>query len=280
MFDLIDLHTHSNHSDGVLTPGELVALAATRALRVLALTDHDSVAGCGEAQVACAAAGIGFVAGVELTAGWRKSEIHVVGLGIDVEAPALRTHLAAQARRRTARIAAIGAQLARERDFAGWNPATTLLQGSGTPTRMHVARALVARGIAKDPQHAFDRWLGRGTPGHVAVEWPGVADSVRLIGACGGQAVLAHGHRYKLGKGALEELIAEFAAAGGNALEVSLPGMSPNETARIGSLARRFGLAGSVGSDFHEPGLPWRPLGRFAKLPDQIAPLLARLSPR
>jgi predicted metal-dependent phosphoesterase TrpH len=280
MFDLIDLHTHSVHSDGLLTPAALVALAATRSLKVLALTDHDTVAGCAEAQAACAAAGIGFVPGVELTAMWRKAEIHVVGLGVDLLSAALDTHLAAQAQRRATRIAAIGARLASERDFAGWDPAAEVLAAPGMPTRMHLARALVARGLATDPQHAFDRWLGRGKRGHVPVEWPSVAATVGLISACGGQAVLAHAHRYSLSNGALAELVGEFTAAGGAALEVSLPGMSPDVTARIGSLARRFGLAGSVGSDFHEPGLPWRPLGRFAKLPDQIAPLLARLSPR
>ncbi|MEO7773297.1 MAG: PHP domain-containing protein [Steroidobacteraceae bacterium] len=285
MFDLIDLHTHSLHSDGLLSPTALVALAATRGLKVLALTDHDSIAGCAEAHAACSAAGIGFVSGVELTAGWPMRgggtiEIHVVGLGIDLEHPALVTHLSAQAQRRAMRVASIGAKLARERDFAGWDPATELLAQPMTPTRMHIARALVARGLARDPQHAFDRWLSRGKPGYTTSQWPEVAATVRLIGECRGHSALAHAHRYKLSHCALHELVAAFAAAGGNALEVSLPGMSQNETARIGALARSFGLAGSVGSDFHEPGLPWRPLGRFAKLPDQIAPLLARLSPR
>lgn len=285
MSDLIDLHTHSLHSDGLLAPAALVALAALRGVRVLALTDHDTVTGCAEAHAACRTAGIGYVPGVELSAGWRTPagqlvEVHVVALDLDIAHPALPIHLAAQAQRRTARIAAIGAKLAQQRDFAGWDPAPQVLGAPGMPTRMHLARALVARGIAKHPQHAFDRWLNRGQPGHVAAQWPEVAATVRLIRECGGQAVLAHAHRYPLSTAALRALVAAFATAGGAALEVSLPGMSPSEAARVCSLARAFNLAGSVGSDFHEPGVPWRPPGRFAKLPDQIAPLLARLAPR
>jgi predicted metal-dependent phosphoesterase TrpH len=91
--------------------------------------------------------------------------------------------------------------------------------------------------------------------------------------------VLAHAHRYKLSHGGLKELCVAFRAAGGAGLEVSLPGTSPGDAARLASLARACELAGSVASDFHEPGLAWRPLGRFAKLPDQVVPLLARLTP-
>ena len=90
-------------------------------------------------------------------------------------------------------------------------------------------------------------------------------------------AVLAHPQRYRVSSGALCELIAEFKAAGGAGLEVSLPGLAPNDADRLARLARRFELAGSIGSDFHEPGVPWRPLGRFAKLPDRIMPIMDRL---
>ena len=93
MHDRIDLHTHSNCSDGVLSPVELVALAATRSVQLLALTDHDTVAGCDAARKACATHGIAFVDGVELTATWRDREIHVVGLRIDPRHPALVTHM-------------------------------------------------------------------------------------------------------------------------------------------------------------------------------------------
>jgi predicted metal-dependent phosphoesterase TrpH len=142
---------------------------------------------------------------------------------------------------------------------------------------MHFARALCAARQAGSPQQALDRWLGRGQPGYVPAQWPGVADSAAVICAAGGLPVLAHAHRYKLSSGGLRELCAAFKTAGGIGIEVSLAGIGPGDAARAASLARRFELEGSFGSDFHEPGIPWRPLGRMAKLPDGVRPIMLRL---
>ena len=109
-------------------------------------------------------------------------------------------------------------------------------------------------------------------------EWPDVDAAVAAIRAAGGHAVLAHPHRYKLSAGALDNLCSEFRERGGAALEVSLPSLSPNDAQSPRRDWRaRMAWPGSAASDFHEPGLPWRPLGRFAKLPDGVEPLLARL---
>lgn len=277
MFDLIDLHTHSTHSDGTIAPRELVALAAARKVKVLALTDHDTTAGLAEARSAAQEAGMQFINGVEITAGWRGQEIHVVGLDIDPLNAGLVAHLAQLLQLRRIRVAAIGERLRRSSSFRDLDPTAAVLESAAVPTRTHVARAIVALGLAKNTQDAFDRWLGRGCKGYVPQEWPELASTVTVIRAAGGHAVLAHPHRYKLSSGALDNLCAEFSACGGSALEVSLPATSPNDAARLARLARKHALAGSAGSDFHEPGLPWRPLGRFAKLPDGIEPLLARL---
>lgn len=274
---LIDLHTHSHHSDGTLPPAELVALAARRGVAVLALTDHDTTAGLAEAGAAAGDSGMRFISGVEITAGWRGQEIHVVGLGIDAASPPLQQHLAGLLAARRTRIAAIGARLARQRHFGGRDPAEAVLQSTCVPTRTHLARALVGAADARSTQDAFDRWLGRGRPGHVPQEWPAVDAAIHAIREAGGHAVLAHPHRYKLSSGALGNLCAGFREAGGAAMEVSLPALSPNDASRLARLARMHGLAGTAASDFHEPGLPWRPLGRFAKLPEGVEPLLPRL---
>jgi 3',5'-nucleoside bisphosphate phosphatase len=100
---------------------------------------------------------------------------------------------------------------------------------------------------------------------------------VRCIVAAGGIPVLAHPHRYRVSNGVLRELVSEFKQAGGVGIEVSLAGMGPGDADRAASLARRFELAGSFGSDFHQPDLPWRPLGRFAKLPDGLTPVTVYL---
>ena len=277
MFELVDLHTHSTCSDGTLTPAELVAAAASRAVRTLALTDHDTLAGLPEAAAACAAADITFIPGVEITTLWRGQEIHIVGLGVDANHPGLVSHLAQVVSLRRERIAAIGERLLRVPRLAQLDLAGRALRSAQVPTRTHLARELVTAGAADSVQEAFDRYLGRSSQGHVPACWGPVDEALAAIRAAGGHAALAHPHRYKLSAGGLRSLVGEFAQWGGEALEVSLPGLSPDNANRLASLARSHGLAGSVGSDFHEPGLPWRPLGRFAKLPEGIEPLLPRL---
>jgi predicted metal-dependent phosphoesterase TrpH len=276
-FERIDLHAHSSWSDGVLTPTELVALAATRSVQLLALTDHDTMAGCEEARAACEAEKIVFVYASELTSLWRGREVHIVGLRLDPDAPALVAHLEAVRRRRRERIEGIGLKLSAN-GLPGVEVSAAVLARPGTPTRLHVARELVQRGFAADEDDAFKRWLGKGQPAAVAAAWPTVAATVAAIVAARGIAVLAHPHRYKLSAGGLRELCAEFRDAGGEGIEVSLPGMAAGDADRVASLARRFGLAGSCGSDFHVPGIPWRPLGRFAKLPEGVVPLADRLN--
>ena len=271
----IDLHTHSNCSDGVLAPAALVDLAATRQVQLLALTDHDTTSGCDEAQSACDRHGISFVPGVELTSQWRDREIHVIGLGINRGHAPFIAHCASVLELRRERIRAMGQRLT----LAGL-PGEELVAealSAAAPTRAHLARGLCSRGLAATVQAAFDRWLKRGRPGYVGAQWPNLAAAVRCITDAAGVAVLAHPHRYRMSNGVLRELVAEFKTAGGAGLEVSLAGMGPGDADRAATLARRFDLAGSIGSDFHEPGLPWRPLGRFAKLPDRIIPITARL---
>ncbi|HEX5503411.1 MAG TPA: PHP domain-containing protein, partial [Thermomicrobiales bacterium] len=162
----VDLHTHSTASDGSLTPARLVALAAERGLRVLALTDHDTTAGLAEAADAAARHGLRFVPGVELSAQVEAGEVHVLGYFIDPARPALRDALArfregreGRARTIVANLAAAGAPVAYER--------VVELAGGATIGRPHVARALVAAGHAASVQDAFDRYLVRGRPGYV-----------------------------------------------------------------------------------------------------------------
>lgn len=275
-YERIDLHTHSSCSDGALTPRELVDLAATRQVQLLALTDHDTVAGCADAARACAERHIEFLNGSELTALWRGREIHIVGLRLDPASPTLADHLRGVVQQRIERVRAIGVKLT-QCGLAGEELVAEVLAQPGTPTRAHLAHLLVARGHAVDVDDAFRRWLARGRRAAVAAHWPGIEVAVAAITGAGGLAVLAHPHRYKVSAGTLAELCREFREAGGQGIEVSLPGMSPNEASRVASLARRFDLAGSCASDFHAPGLPWRPLGRFAKLPEGVVPLTERL---
>ncbi|HTU67828.1 MAG TPA: PHP domain-containing protein [Steroidobacteraceae bacterium] len=274
---LVDFHTHSHYSDGVLSPAALVERARGRNVGTLALTDHDTVAGLAEARAACDAAGMRFVAGVELSAQWRGQAIHLVGLEVDTTHAGFNAHLDGVLERRRARLAEIGDRLERKARLPGRELAT-LASRSTSPTRLHLARLLVERGHAKDTQDAFDRWLNKDGAGHVPAEWPAFADAMAVLRDSGALPVLAHPHRYRLSAGGLRELVAAFVQAGGVALEASMAGMSPNDADRIASLCRRFQLLASMGSDFHDPSVPWNPLGRWLKLAAGLEPVTQRLT--
>jgi 3',5'-nucleoside bisphosphate phosphatase len=273
---LVDFHTHSHYSDGVLSPAELVARAATRGVGTLALTDHDTTAGLAAARAACGDAGIRFVPGVELSCTWRGQTIHLVGLEVDDSRPGFLAHTTQVLARRRARLAEIGERLEKRGRLPGRELAAAAATGT-SPTRLHLARLLVARGHAKDTQDAFDRWLNRDTAGHVPAGWPTFADAMAALRDAAALPVLAHPHRYRFSAGGLRELAAAFVAEGGVALEASMAGMSPNDAERIASLCRRFNLLASMGSDFHDPAVPWNPLGRWLKLAAGLKPVTLRL---
>ena len=274
----IDLHTHSLRSDGALEPAALVDRAAAAGIELLALTDHDTTAGLDEASRAAARARIRLVPGVEISAGWRFQAIHILGLWIDPACTALRALLDRQADRRRERMRRICALLTR----LGM-PGEALLADveghAGVPTRSHLAGALVARGLVRRSEDAFRKYLGRGKAAHAAADWPAIAEVVAAIRGAGGVASLAHPVRYTLSSGGRSRLVADFAAAGGNALEVITGANGAQHAAACAVLAARFGLEGSLGSDFHDPQLTWNPLGRLAKLPDGIEPVWHQRNP-
>jgi predicted metal-dependent phosphoesterase TrpH len=269
---LVDFHTHSHFSDGVLSPVALVERAHARNVGTLALTDHDTTAGLAEARAACAASAIRFVPGVELSAQWRGQTIHIVGLQVDESHAGFNSHLVAVLQRRQERLREIGERLEKKARLPGRELADIASKATA-PTRLHLARLLVERGLARDTQEAFDRWLNRDKAGHVPAEWPALAAAMAVLRDSGAIGVLAHPHRYRVSSGQLRELTAAFAQEGGIALEASMAGMSPNDADRIASLCRRFKLHASMGSDFHDPAVPWNPLGRWLKLASGLDPV-------
>ncbi len=274
MNDRIDLHAHSHCSDGLLSPTALVELFASAGVRLFALTDHDTVAGLAEAAAAAAAHDLVHVPGIELSAAWEGRALHVVGLGIDPEAPALAVAIEALGALRRTRAAAIAARL----DRAGL-PGTAALErlaGPVAPTRTHFARELVALGAVADVPAAFSRFLARGRPAHVAAEWPALEATVAAITAAGGVAVLAHPLRYPLSAGQRRRLVQDFRGVGGTAIEVVTGGAAPAQIEAALGLALRAGLEGSVGSDCHDPSLAWHRPDRLAKLPGAVTPVWNR----
>jgi predicted metal-dependent phosphoesterase TrpH len=274
----VDLHLHSTASDGMLDPAALVAHVAGCGVTLMALTDHDTVAGVDAAAVAARAQGIGFVPGVEISAAWRGKALHVLGLAIDPRSPVLVRALGGQQLIREERAERIADKL--QAAGARGHEALARIRANGSlPTRTHFARALVALGVAADNGKAFDRWLGRGQPGHVASAWPTLEEATAWIIAAGGKAVIAHPMRYPLSAGARRELCTDFAAGGGHGIEVITGGGSVSDREQAISLAVRCRLEGSVGSDFHDPAVPWNPPGRLAKLPASIRPVWSGFLP-
>lgn len=268
----IDLHTHSNCSDGALSPAALIERAVAAGVRVLALTDHDTVAGLDEAQRAANEQGLRLVPGVEISAAWRSQAVHVLGLWIDPASPELRSVLHAQGELRRMRMRKICARLEKLR-LPGAELLAAVQSNPGLPTRAHLAAAMVAGGHVDTPDAAFRKYLSKGKAAHIAAEWPALDSVVGWIRAAGGVASLAHPARYALSAGARRQLLADFTAAGGTALEVVTGGNGDQHVDTCAALAVRHGLLGSVGSDFHSPQAAWNPLGRSLKLPDCITPV-------
>jgi predicted metal-dependent phosphoesterase TrpH len=268
-----DLHSHSTASDGVLSPAKVVQRAAANGVSVLALTDHDEVAGLAGAAEAARAAGIRLVPGVEISITWGDISIHIVGLGVDPENETLATNLdfvRSSRGRRAERIAAELDKLGIEGSLEG---AYAHAENPKVIGRTHFARFLVQRGLAADVASVFKRYLARGKPGYVPHQWAELADAVAWIRASGGRAVVAHPGRYKLPRAELHRFLGEFKAAGGEGIEVVTGSHSPEQYGEFARLAREFEFLASRGSDFHGPEESLADLGRLPPLPADLKPV-------
>ena len=269
----IDLHSHSTASDGRLTPAELVRRAVAQRVDVLALTDHDTVAGLNEAAATIAAENlpVRLIHGIELSTSWDALEIHVVGLHINADSAELMATIGSQEAARVARGIELGRRLAKQRIEGAYEGALALANGASL-TRAHFARYLVEAGHCHTQQKAFDHYIGRGGKAYVPHQWMSIAEAIQVIHASGGLAVLAHPGRYKLSTKWLKRLLLLFKESGGDAMEVSLPQQSPQERANLGLWCREHQLLASVGSDFHAP-TSWQELGRNLWLPKDVTPV-------
>ena len=271
-----DLHCHSTYSDGILAPAEVVRRAASRGVDVLALTDHDELQGLAEARAAAAVAGIAFVNGSELSVSWEAHTLHVVALNVDPDNAALGEGLAAIRAGRDARARRIAASLEAAGVPGTFEGARKYVTSERLISRTHFARYLIEAGYVRDIKDAFKRYLTPGKPGYVEHAWATMPQAIEWIHGAGGQAVLAHPGRYKVKAGDMRRLLAEFRAAGGDALEVLSPSHTAAQFAEYAALARIFGLSGSCGSDFHAPGESWMDLGDLPPFPAGVVPVWSR----
>ncbi|MBP0048475.1 PHP domain-containing protein [Marinobacterium sp. AK62] len=271
-----DLHMHSTASDGALSPQELVELASENGVKLLALTDHDTLSGLDEAAATARQCGIRFVPGVELTCRWNTRVIHLLGLGIDPAHEGWKGYIENLEGLRQARAEKIAKRLVAKKLPEDLLARAQALAGSGQIGRPHFARALIEAGIVSTESEAFDRYLGQGKPGDVKAEWPDMHEAIEQVKASGGFALLAHPTKYNLTFSRLRILVKELGNAGADGFEVAYPGVSQEQIRLLMRMADQHDMYVSAGSDFHTPANRWTHLGRFPQVdtPRQLARVL------
>ncbi len=274
---VIDLHSHSHYSDGVLAPAALVELAASSGVTHLALTDHDEVRGTAEAMDAARLARLTLIPGVEISTEFAEQSVHIVGLGIDPTEAALVARLADVRAWREERAIRMAEGLAAAGVVGALEGARHYAVNPELVSRTHFARYLVDAGYCANKGEVFARFMKPGKPGYVPQRWLPIEEAVALIRGAGGVAVLAHPARYEFDSPTLDALLDRFIAAGGEAIEVISGAHTPEDWARFGAIARRRGLFGSVASDFHAPTEGRVGLGQLPRLSPSIPHVLDRL---
>ncbi len=270
---IVDLHSHTTASDGILTPSELVKRAVDNQINMLAITDHDTIKGLLEAKATIERDNlpVKLIYGVEVSTMWKNNEIHIVGLNIDIENSHLLELLTAQEQSRIDRAINISEKLAKVSIDNAYEQAQQFSKGD-IVSRAHFARFLVANNYVKDIKRAFKKYLGKSGYAYVAAKWCSIADAVNAIHAAGGQAVLAHPTRYDLTLTKLKLLISEFKSYGGDGIEVSQSRQTQDDLQRLAKLANEFELLASQGSDFHDL-LNYLDLGKTTPLPGSVTPI-------
>ena len=240
---------------------------------VLAITDHDSVAGLDEAHAyqQTQKRTLTIIDGVEISTAWHGFDIHIVGLNVNRECPDFQTFLTAQAKRRRERAEKIAEKLSKC-GFEGVLEKAVRLAGPGQITRAHFARVLVNHYGVSSMDSAFKKYLGKGKRAAVKAVWPEMSEAINAISRAGGQAVLAHPAHYDMTTKWLRRLVSDFAAGGGHGIEAACPGMAANKQTLIRELAHEHQLLASAGSDFHFPSR-WTELGRNLGIASELTPI-------
>lgn len=273
----VDLHTHSNISDGTLSPQQLVEAAADKFIHTLALTDHDTMDGLVLAEEAAKNHEIKIISGVEISSQWSRPAtkknygVHIVALNVQNPEPlqkALNQQKIIRAER-SKQICDLLVPLIGQDIYAD-----VIAKVDNIPdrvTRTHIAKTLVEKGIVTRPQQAFDKYIKEGKKAYVKFDGLGLEETIQVIHDSGGFAVLAHPTRYDLSATNIRYLIEIFAKFGGDAVELP-PAIDPSSTRQmVDRMIAEQGLKVSIGSDFHGDNMPWVKLGQVPSLkPGQI----------
>lgn len=268
----VDLHTHTLISDGTFSPEQLVQAAVDLKIQILAVTDHDTMDGLERAQNYAQDHDIQIISGVEVSSQWSRPNtkksygVHIVALNMQDEAP-IKAMLENQKKIRAERAKVICQLLEKCINFDIYPDVVAKVDGyADRVTRTHIAKTLVEKEIVSRPQQAFDRFLKEGKKAFVKFEGVGLKETIEIIHASGGLAVLAHPTRYDLSATNIRYLIELFAESGGDAVELP-PSIEPTSTRQmVDRMIQQFDLAVSIGSDFHGDNMPWIKLGQTPRV--------------
>lgn len=256
----IDLHVHSNASDGTLTPTEVVKLAIDKNLAAIALSDHDTVKGVDEAIQAAKGSDLEVIPATELSCYYQGIEIHILGLFVNYQNPefleALDKLEQARFQRNLDMIQLFqkdGIDITLD-DLLADNPDSII-------TRAHFARVLVQKGICKDKNAAFEHYLGVGCPYYLSKPQVTPEHSLSLITRAGGFPILAHPMLYHMGWSQIEELVQYLIPLGLKGIEAYHSSNYALQSDKLRSMANKYNLLISGGSDFHGANKPDIELG-------------------
>ena len=268
----VDLHTHSNISDGTLTPELLVQSAIEKGIHTLALTDHDTMDGLMQAELIAKNQPIKIISGVEISSQWSRPTtqksygVHIVALNMQNLEP-LQRLLTEQKKIRAERSKQICDLLIPLIDMDIYEDVLAKVDGEpDRVTRTHIAKTLVEKGIVSRPQQAFDKYIKEGKKAFVKFDGLGLEETIKVIHDSQGFAVLAHPTRYDMSATNVRYLIEIFAKFGGDAVELP-PAIEPASTRQmVDRMIVEFNLKVSVGSDFHGDNMPWVKLGNIPRV--------------
>lgn len=268
----VDLHTHSFISDGTLSPEQLVQAALDLKIHTLALTDHDTMDGLVRAQNYAQDHDIQIISGVEVSSQWSRPStkksygVHIVALNMQDETP-IKVMLENQKKVRAERARLICTLLEKCIGFDIYPDVIAQVDGhADRVTRTHIAKTLVEKNIVTRPQQAFDRFLKEGKKAFVKFDGVGLKETIDVIHASQGFAVLAHPTRYDLSATNIRYLIQLFAESGGDAVELPANSEALSTRHMVDRVIQEHGLAVSIGSDFHGDNMPWIKLGQTPRI--------------
>ena len=240
---MIELHTHTTYSDGILTPQQLVARAAGNGVKALAITDHDTLHGWNEAIAAAIPHNIEIVPGVELSTVYNGRSLHI--LGYYPQRNLIEASLAERLSGRKRRAYKMLEKLAE----MGYPLELANTEGNMALCRPHIASAMIKAGYVDSTQEAFERFIGEDKPAYVHYEKFSSQEGIELIRSCGGVPVWAHPYLFRGGK--VEEVLPVLVEAGLMGIEVFHPHHGNNKVNRLQEYCQQYGLLITGGTDYH-----------------------------